>query len=163
MANPRVRFEFKANPSFRDLQGRFTKAHDGLLKDVRSAIRPLGSRFVAIAKEEAPGERFPESIRFRTYIRGSEVGFTTSMLQPLGNFIILGTDGHPIPKRPLDHPLRFFWENGPDGPDYYYFWHVNHPGTKPNPFLDRAYERWWPEAEREARRITVNYEARIAS
>ena len=26
--------------------------------------------------------------------------------------------------------LRFWWDRGPGGPDIYYFFRVNHPGTR---------------------------------
>jgi hypothetical protein len=34
--------------------------------------------------------------------------------------------------------LAFYWAHGPTGPGMYYFQSVNHPGTKPVPFLRDA-------------------------
>lgn len=52
-------------------------------------------------------------------------------------FVHEGTNPHPIHGNPL---LAFYWANGPNGPGNYIYASVNHPGTKPNPFLLRALE-----------------------
>lgn len=60
-------------------------------------------------------------------------------------WIVSGTRPHLIPLGGSaemlfkGYPLRFWWEKGPRGPDIYRFWHVHHPGTKPDDFGGRAF------------------------
>lgn len=147
----------EARPSFRDLAGRWAAASDTVLERSRGDMRRLAVSMRDIARQEAPGSRFPSTIGYQTYVkRGREVGFRLRMLAPLGWWIIEGTDAHEIkPRGP--YPLRFFWENGPDGPGEYRFMRVWHPGTQPNDFLGRAHDRWKPEGIRGLRRIAANF------
>ena len=57
------------------------------------------------------------------------------------------------------YPLRFFWEDGPRGPDIYYFWSVMHPGTKPDDFPQRVLDERWPEIRKMLRLVvrSVDY------
>jgi hypothetical protein len=43
-----------------------------------------------------------------------------------------GTHPHEIVGKPV---LSFNWPNGPHGPGRYFFAHVHHPGTRPQPWL----------------------------
>ncbi|RJX17540.1 MAG: hypothetical protein C4575_12925 [Desulforudis sp.] len=149
-----------SKPPFRDILGRFTKADKGLLEDKREGMRNLGRRWVAIAREEAPlGKtgKFRKSIGYRTNQSGQTVGFSTFSAKPLGRWIIEGTPAHGIWTRRAFGVLRFFWEKGFNGPGIYFFRSVTHPGTKPNPFHERATDRWMPEADVELRRISRKY------
>ena len=54
---------------------------------------------------------------------------------PLARYVILGTQPHPIdPLGPW--PLHWLDAGGGD----VFAWHVDHPGTQPNPFNQRAWE-----------------------
>jgi hypothetical protein len=49
-------------------------------------------------------------------------------------FVHEGTEPHVI--EPKGKVLSFYWDRGPDGPGQYFFaGPVQHPGTRPNPFL----------------------------
>ena len=60
----------------------------------------------------------------------------------------LGAKPHPIDPGPGKDFLAFLWPNAPPElanrqskkTGMYVFTHVNHPGMKPNPFLDRAFQ-----------------------
>lgn len=161
-------------PPLRDIRGRFAKADANLLKNKRDAARLLGRHWVEIAKDEAPERsgKFKGSIRFRTFQTGVNVGFTTSAAQPLGSYIVFGTRPHRIYPRRAG-ALYFFWgkvgmytvvpKNGTGftGRSGGKFWigkgYVNHPGTKPNPYTERAYGRWVVEMKEEINRIGAKF------
>ena len=151
-------FSVTSKPTFRELDGRFAKADAALLAAKREGMRALAGRFVTYAKDEAPkrSSRFSKAIRSRSFIEGDTVGFRIFSPQPLGTWIIEGTDPHPIVAKNAKF-LRFRWPNGPDGDKIYYFKSVRHPGTKPNRYHERAHQRWLPEAQRELRRISTRY------
>lgn len=71
-------------------------------------------------------------------------GFVSEDMAWLNRIIIHGSRPHRIPtggaaaQMAKGYPLRFYWENGPNGPGIYYYWTVWHPGTKPNPYPSRA-------------------------
>ena len=165
-------------PPFRDIAGRFAKANKELIDDQREMMRRLGQKWVVLAREEAPkrtGE-FARSIIYRTYIRGETVQLYTYSKQPLGGWIVRGTDAHPIAARTAG-ALYFFWpkvgmytvvpKSGgfrthvSGGKLWIGKGHVDHPGTKPNPYHERAYARWKPDARPELRRIALRYVAVI--
>jgi len=158
MAKTELMFRLTSKPTFRDLRGRFTKANEQLLQDRRQLVRDQGKRFVKLAIDEAPERtgKFKKSIRYKTFVEGNGVGFTVTTKQPLGTFIVRGTKAHVIPARRAP-ALRFWWDKGPRGPDIYYFKSVNHPGTKPNKFISRAYRRWIPGARSDLRRISTRF------
>jgi len=140
-ATPLVTFEI--TPTARDLRGRFEKADRAFLEARRSEMRVQGRRYVALAQAEAPGETFPKSIRFRTFIENGHVGFSVTSKQPLGKWITEGTRPHVIAARRAG-ALRFVWPRAGGG--VFFFKSVNHPGTKPNRFHGRAFRRWLPGA-----------------
>lgn len=171
-------FTYTAKPPFRDLKGRFAKADKGLLEDRREMVRVLGRRYVAFAQEEAPKKKgdFARGIFYRTFNKGDTVGFNTYMPQPLGKFIVGGTKPHPIAARNKG-ALYFFWPKVgmftvvPKGGGFRThvsgskLWvgkgYVSHPGTKPNDFTERAYNRWLPEAEPALRQISRRWVATV--
>jgi hypothetical protein len=151
-------------PQFRDLRGRFARADKQLLDDRREAVRKMGRRWVAYAQDEAPKSptstgRFWRGIRFRTYVRGSEIGFTATSPQPLGTYIVKGTKPHII-RAKFAKALYFFWPRG--GGKYYSRKSVRHPGTKPNPYTVRATKRWEKDAEKEIKRISTRWVVKAA-
>lgn len=134
---------------YRDVAGRFAKRTDELQKQRRELGRQAGRVFVQALKKHAPkrtGE-FAKHLFYRTYDRGSRLevrfyaGGPHAFVLP---FLTEGTRPHVIPtggsaaQMAKGYPLRFFWEKGPRGPGIYHYWSVNHPGTKPNPFVDEA-------------------------
>ena len=162
-------------PSFRDVQGRFTKANEGVLEDARNEMRVLGRQWVRIAQEEAPKGKtgnFARGIRFRTQQRGEQIELEGTIPQPLGTFITEGTKAHPIAARQAN-ALRFFWPKigkmviVPKGGGFSThvrndtLWvgkgRVDHPGTQPNPFTKRAFKKWRPNANKSLRRIALNW------
>ena len=161
-------------PPLRDIRGRFAKADEILLKGKREAVRVLGRRWVEIAREEAPNKtgNFSETIRFRSFQTGGNIGFTTSAEQPLGNYIVFGTRKHRIYPRSAG-ALYFFWGKvgmytvvpkggkGMTGVSGGKFWigkgYVNHPGTEANPYAERAYGRWVVEMKKEINKVGYNF------
>jgi hypothetical protein len=148
-------------PSFRDIQGRFTKANDDLLKDKRDEMRSLGQRWVKFMREEAPKNtgKFAEGIRFTTRQQGETITLNGTMPQPLGTFITEGTKPHPIFPKRAGGFLRFNW---PKAGGIVFFRSVNHPGTKPNKFSDRAFRKWEPSTRVALNRITVNWVNKVS-
>jgi len=176
MAAPKTVFRLESRPTIREIVDQVLKAKSGLDIDRRTLMRQLGQSFVTYAQDEAPkrsGE-FAQNIRYRTYEQGDVMGMTVSTPQPLGRFIIGGTKPHWIAARRAG-ALFFFWGKvglfvtvpkrggfpthvGADGKLWIGKGGVNHPGTKPNPFITRAYKRWKPEAVVGLRQIAVNWQ-----
>lgn len=160
----KVSFQIKMVPTFRGIGGRWETGSKELLNSKRDMVRGLGSQMQDYARQEAPKGRtgkFSENISFRTYIKGkNETGFTISMIQPLGRWIMEGTAPHAIVARNAK-ALRFLWERGPRSSGtftaYHFYVSVWNPGTKPNPFMDRAYRRWLPGARADLRKISRDF------
>lgn len=161
----KIAFQIKSIPPFREVTGRFAKATQGLLKDKQALMKDEGRRFVVLAREEAPKGRsgtgkFAKGISFKTFRGGSDVGFRVFVPMPLGRYILEGTRAHRIAARNVK-ALKFLWEKGPRSSNtftvYHFYKSVMHPGTKPNPFMSRAYRRWIPGARTGLNRISKNY------
>lgn len=150
-------FKITAVPTFRDLQGKFARANDHLLEDRRALMRELAITARDIYREEAPEDtgEFKRGIRYRTFTSGDEVGFSISTPQPLGRFIVGGTAAHVILPRG-NYPLRF-----EIGGTVIFARKVNHPGTQPNPFNERAAARIRQKGKRTLRRISTRYKERV--
>jgi hypothetical protein len=150
---------YEARPTFRDLHGRFTRATDQLIAGHREWARDEGRRFVTIAQRHAPkrsGE-FARGIRFQTRVGNNSVQMTASIPQPLGKWIVKGTPPHRIVGRPY---LAFFWER--IGKNVVVR-SVNHPGTKPNPFIREAYNEWIPGATATFNRISSRWVTTVSA
>lgn len=155
-------FRLTINPTFRDFKGRFARATDQLLEDRRDQARDLARRHVEVARDEAPKDTgdFARGIRFKTFRKGLDsLGYTLSDPQPLGKFIRLGTKPHLITPRGSGYPLRFFWKKVGRNVAFY---SVNHPGTKPNPYMERATNRMQPDMDKSAARISTRYVSQVA-
>ena len=124
--------------------GRYSKESRKLEKDLSSKFFKHGRRLYDLVLDEAPEKtgKFKSRIQYRTYQGTGKMGIAITTPLPLGRFIIGGTKPHPIPKGLGGTTLRFFWPKGPSGAGIYYFKSVQHPGTKPNPFMTRAYKKW---------------------
>ena len=152
-------FKLTINPTFRDLAGRFATANKNLLEDRRSILQAEGRRFQSIARAEAPKKTgdFARGIKWRSFIRANAVGFTISTPKPLGDWIARGTPPHVIVPRGPGYPLRFVI-----GGRTIYTYRVNHPGTKPNPFMQRAKDKWMPGAMTNIRRIATRWKTNVS-
>lgn len=158
----KVVFSITSKPPFRNVKGAFTKAEQNLLKEKRELMRSEGSRMTELAKEEAPKGKtgkFAAGIRWQSFQAANDVGFKVTTPQPLGRWILEGTKPHII--RAHGKALKFLWEGGPRSSGeftaYHFYAYVHHPGTKPNPFMSRAYRRWLPGARTGLNRISRNY------
>lgn len=177
MAKPGRIFSVEVVPSFRDTAGVFRKGTKELLEDRRVMMRHLGRRLVSIAQSELESStsaqstgKHKQSIRFRTFRRGTDaLGFTVTAAQPLDTFIQKGTKRHVIRARKAKALFFFFGKIGmnlmvPKNTNFNTHVRgntlisnkgfVNHPGTKPNPYMPRALKRWEPEADTELNRMT---------
>jgi hypothetical protein len=114
-----------------------------LLAQERNLTR-IGEKWFAILIREAPSRRFAMKHTFNV-IRSSKYisKLETKAPQPLSGWIEKGTKPHRIPKEG-SKLLSFFWPGGPSGAGQYYFMHVHHPGTAPNPYLERTYTQLVP-------------------
>ena len=156
----------KVVPSFRELNGRFARANEGLLEGRRDLMRVQGRRFKELAQQEAPSRtgEFKGNIRFRTFVQAEALGFTVSSPEPLSTFIQKGTVAHEIVPR-FAKVLRFTVGaagaagafGGLFAQQVVFTQRVSHPGTKANPFMGRAMRRWIPGARRDLRRIGLNW------
>jgi len=143
---------------FRDVRGRFAKATAELKAQRREMLRDLGRVWVGLVRIEAPKRtgKFARGHIYRTLERGDTLILRGYAPQPLAGWITEGTRAHRIPKSG-NKLLAFFWERGPKGPGMYFFMHVFHPGTKANPYQQRALARFAPYAQLQLRRICRNF------
>lgn len=161
-------------PTVRNVRGQFTRATARLVVHQRKASRILAKRWVQIARSEAPkgsgrttnrthGD-FRRSITYTEFTKGGTVGFSTESEQPLGTFITHGTRAHQIRARRKKALYFFFgkirkWVVVPkkggfkthvsDGKLWVGKGYIQHPGTKRNDYVTRAYVRWTKEMEKE--------------
>lgn len=162
-------------PTLARLRGRFVKATKKQTENMKKAVRVLGRRWVQIAREEAPAKtgKFRKSIKYTLITKGkTQVGFETSSKQPLGKFINDGTRPHRIRAR-RKRALYFFWgkigkyvvvpKSGGFGTHVSggKLWigkgYVNHPGTRPNPYISRAYVRWTKDMEKQIEAVADKF------
>ncbi len=165
---------FEVKPSFRDVKGKFTSANAQLLADKREMMRGLGRAGVKMLREESPKKSgdFSRGIAFKTTQSGDVINLALTLPQPLGTFITEGTKPHKIAARNANalvfHWAKFggmvvvpkgggFGTHERDGTLWIGKGHVDHPGTKANPFNERAYTKFRPIARTELSRISVNW------
>lgn len=131
--------------------GRYAKRSDALARNLRNKVRDLSRSMVKTLQYYAPEDtgEFSRGIAYRTsettrgvqtefYVRGEHAHLLM--------IIQMGSRAHWIESHG-DYPLRFFWENGPNGPGIYRFKRVWHPGTIPNPFVSLAVDTMSPQFE----------------
>ncbi len=149
-------FHFESRPTFRDLQGKFSRATANLLRSRVALLRSEAQRFIILAGEEAPGGRggtIGRGMSYRIFQASRGVGFQFDPGR-IGRFHAFGTGlygplHHLIrPKRA--HALHFFI----DGEELFRAW-VR--GVRPNRFVGRAYRRWLPGAGAALRRISTRF------
>jgi hypothetical protein len=154
-----VSFNITSDPTTRELTRRVLAASKGVEQDRRMVLRGQGRRFVQLARDEAPKRTgdFARAISFKTFQSGDVDQVNVYTPQPLGKWITGGTKPHVIAARRAKY-LRFYW---PKVGKVVFFKSVNHPGTKPNPFMSRAYRRWLPGARQDLRSVATNWTRRI--
>jgi len=153
-------FQITSDPTTKELTRRVLDAKDGLEQDRRGMLRGQGRRFVQLAKEEAPKRtgQFASKISYKTFVSGDVEELRVYAPKPLGDWILDGTPPHVIRPRGKGYPLRFYW---PKVGREVRFMYVNHPGTKPNRFMGRAYRRWLPGARADLRQVAANWSRRL--
>jgi hypothetical protein len=140
-----VSFQITSDPDPQELRARVNSADRAKTNAQRQVIDRQAKRFAAFAYTEAPKKtgEYAAAITTRTFVGNNTAGFEVLSPGPLGTFIQKGTKSHVI--RAKNAPmLRFYW---PKVGRVVYFKSVNHPGTKPNRFYNRALQRWAPEAK----------------
>lgn len=155
--------QITSNPSFRELSHRARKANKRMDEGRREMMRKIGRTVIFYERLEAPERtgKFKKSLIYRTAQSGATITLKTFSAQPLGKWIIGGTRPHIIRAKRVKF-LRFFWPKGPNGPGVYFFRSVNHPGTKPNPYHERAWRRAQPEAVVELRKLGGRFVADLS-
>lgn len=150
-------FSLTFTPPFRDLRGRFAVATKKLLDGARRRIAAEGGRLRDLARDGAPRKtgQFASKIGYRSRVGTGAAVVSLELVspQPLSKFIVGGTIAHAIgPKNKqalfwegARHPVRAVW----------------HPGTRPNPFIGRAYRRWLPGARAELNSIARDWVADV--
>lgn len=111
-------------------------------KFITNKQRGLGRRLVRYAKAEAPVKtgRLRDNIKPAPFKMTSpfkgQGGITIDKAAvPYAGYVRWGTRPHVIRCRRPAYALHFYW-NRAGG--WVFFDHVNHPGTKPNTFMERA-------------------------
>jgi hypothetical protein len=154
-------FELRSTPTFRDLQGRFTKANHELLETRRDSMRELAKRYVTLAQEESPGgpgHTVAEQLGYQTFNDGETLGFRLTAGQ-IARWHISGTGIYgPAhrPIRPVKARFLHFFIGGEE------FFRRSVRGVPPNKFPGRAYRRWLPGAREELAKISTSYVRKIA-
>lgn len=148
-------FRLTSNPTWRDARGRFARAEQALLAARRDEYRALGAQARDALRAAAPRKtgKFAAGIRYRTFERGDDLGVTLSVPAPLGDYITEGTKAHVI--RPVSASVLAFEAGG----ETVFARYVNHPGTRPNPFIARTLDGLQPQIETAQRRISTRFEA----
>jgi len=162
-------------PTFEHLRDGISQASKNFLENERKAVTFLSQRWVVIAREEAPrGKTGNFRAGMEAVIVGgnNSTGFFAGSPSPLGKFINEGTRPHRIYPR-LAGALYFFWGKiskwtvVPKGGGFKTHvsgdklfigkGFVQHPGTQPNPYVDRTFNRWITEAEKEMLKVADNF------
>lgn len=151
-----LEFGVKMQPSAAELVSRFRMGERIVTEGQRKGMQAQGRRLYGMVQQEAPG-RFGDKVRMSIHYGPDNTRVEIGVPQPLGGWITKGTRPHVIRPKGPGYPLRFFWAKGPKGPGIYHYYSVNHPGTKPNPFIARAYRRWLPDAKAEMIRLGRAY------
>ncbi len=127
----------------RDLAGRFARAQSDWNRVAESEMHMFGRRVLDVARAEAPGRRLPNKLAVEVARTGTDTGLevkiTAEGVDPkILGYIIHGTRPHPISAHLPPWALRFYWKRVRH---MVFFRRVNHPGTQPNPFPERALKR----------------------
>jgi hypothetical protein len=139
---------------YRDVDGRFAERSQELRHAMRDEARTIGRAMVSTLRAYAPrytGE-FADGFAYRTTWQGDELRLTFYVKGPhafLLPFLTEGTRGHEIPiggsaaQMAKGYPLHWIDKSGA----HHYAWSVWHPGTLPDPFVERAVDAMSPQFE----------------
>lgn len=141
-----------SNPPLSELPARHAVAYQVMLEHIRQVMNEEGPRYLSMAQDEAPKKtgEFAQNLRQEQFSLPNGAGFRVLIPTPLGRWIIDGTPAHVIAAH--GRALRFQW-----GGEIVFFRSVNHPGTKPDNFIGRAYTAWRPDAQERLRGIATIY------
>ena len=176
MANPRLVTHTEITPGLDRVKGRWIRADKDFNRRNWDLMGYWARRAKALTQAEAPvGKtgKFKKGIWAKRYRRSKTiVGFNITVPQPIGTFILEGTKRHPITARKA-RALVFFWPKvgmvtvvpkrggfSTHVKDNIYWvgkGYVDHPGTKANPFIQKARRRWWPQMAKELKRSARRY------
>lgn len=123
---------------FRDVLGRFAKAQKEVVGINRELVREAGRLYIRSLRDEAPvGEtrRLRDSFSFKTFERPTGLDLRVYSSDPNIQYVIKETAPHEIAGGPY---LAFFWSKVGQP---VVLRRVMHPGTKANPFHERAYTK----------------------
>lgn len=139
------------DPPMSELLRRAAQSQKNANDKLGAIISRQSVRFVRFAQSGAPKRtgQYAANIRSRPLTVSDGAGFEVLSPAPLGKWIQQGTRPHPIVARRVKF-LRFYW---PKVGRVVYFRSVNHPGTKPNPFMAVAYKQWLPGAQRDLNNV----------
>jgi len=151
----------------RDAQGRYARYSSSLERAQIQRLREEAERVVEALRAEAPrGVRteanradphMADSITYR--IRSLGPGRAQAQIiaeGPHADLIPLVVEGSPphVIRSRRGRALAFEWPNAPFGTGgIYFFRKVNHPGTRPNPFIERAWQRTQAETIARLRQV----------
>ena len=172
-------FTFDMRPSAKELASRFKFGADVVNQGQRTMMsQRLGPMLLSAVQAEAPRRsgKFASGITLKMGGEGANVSFQIGIPRPLGQWIQEGTRPHIITPKGPGYPLRFkvgapgsSWSGGyaqrfrniatgrfTAGQEVRAML-VHHPGTKANRFVDRAYQKWLPNAQREINELGRAY------
>ena len=153
-------FSLDMRPSADELTSRFRFGEKVVTQGQQDLMsRKLGPDLLSLVRAEAPSKtgKFAQGITLKMGGSGGKTSFQIGIPSPLGRWVQEGTKPHVIRPKGPGYPLRFFWAKGPRGPGIYRYMSVNHPGTKANRFVSRAYSKWLPGARRDIRALAQSY------
>ena len=154
-------FTFDMRPSAKELASRFKFGADVVNQGQRTMMsQRLGPMLLSGVQAEAPRRsgKFAAGITLKMGGEGANVSFQIGIPRPLGQWIQEGTRPHIITPKGAGYPLRF-----EVGGRVVFAYLVHHPGTKPNRFVDRAYQKWLPNAQREINALGRAYVRAVTS
>lgn len=162
----------------KDLKGRISQATEEMQADILSSAKIIGEHLVMHLQGQAPQKtgQFAQGIESDIETISGGAAIRTYSPKPLGNFILMGTRPHKIAARNAN-ALYFFWPKvGMDvivprdggftthigkGKLWIGKGYVDHPGTRPNDFVGRAFRIEEPEIEFELTKISENWVKKV--
>ena len=122
-----------------------TGLREQVIEFASAVAEAAAEAFLADADAAAP-ERSGELKRSRygptlSFVRENVIRATCGYSAPQAEWTDQGTRSHPIVARRAKS-LRFFWDNGPDGPGWYNFPAVNHPGFEGSGWFTDLVVNW---------------------
>lgn len=169
-----IGLQVKTNPKYRDVKGRFAIATEAQKRANRGYVERQAQRYQDIVREEAPRKsgKLRASLKTHVFTRGNLIGFDLEAPEPLTTFIVKGTKPHIIRARQA-RALRFYWPkvgmttfvpkkggfrtHVRGGALWIGKGYVEHPGTKANPFIGRAFRRWLPGARADMEQVAKTF------